>query len=519
MSFSSSASRSRANPTPTKQSIHHNKSSTSTTTCNKPRTTNNDSTSSTANPNKSYISKQVTGLMNKMGLNDNNKQQNSNMARNKPINKENIPNNVQRAVNNNSADPFHINSSFTPGNNKPLSNDTGTTRRRLSVASNDINETKIIDGSTTNDINNKSTNSNNHQLDGSALSPATRSRRKLSVMGDLSLMQQQSIIDGTSTNIHDQANNIVASKSPQISPRNLKLQSNTNSSVSQPYHSYASLSKTGFVPFNPNKVNQDRCVEVVKFQHDDNKAVFGVFDGHGAIGHIVSEFVKNDLHRCIASQSDLDTNPHQALTQAFIECHQRLVSSGIDCQFSGTTVVLVYINGNSIYTCNAGDSRAILCQSSYNNMNKLQYKTIALSNDHKPDVESEKQRILQNNGRVEACHGTHGESIGPLRVWLQSHDVPGLAMTRSFGDLCAQSVGVSHIPEIIQHTINRDTDKFIIIGSDGIFEFLSNDDICQLATTQSTPEFICKKLVDEATHKWHMEEEVVDDCSVIYIAL
>lgn len=39
-----------------------------------------------------------------------------------------------------------------------------------------------------------------------------------------------------------------------------------------------------------------------------------------------------------------------------------------------------------------------------------------------------------------------GEPIGPLRVWLKNENVPGLAMTRSFGDLVGASVGVSPVP-------------------------------------------------------------------------
>jgi len=27
--------------------------------------------------------------------------------------------------------------------------------------------------------------------------------------------------------------------------------------------------------------------------------------------------------------------------------------------------------------------------------------------------------------------------MGPLRVWMKNKDLPGLAMTRSIGDLCA----------------------------------------------------------------------------------
>lgn len=36
--------------------------------------------------------------------------------------------------------------------------------------------------------------------------------------------------------------------------------------------------------------------------------------------------------------------------------------------------------------------------------------------------------------------------MGPERVWLKNYDVPGLAMSRSFGDQLAASVGVIAIP-------------------------------------------------------------------------
>ena len=41
-----------------------------------------------------------------------------------------------------------------------------------------------------------------------------------------------------------------------------------------------------------------------------------------------------------------------------------------------------------------------------------------------------------------------GNQIGPQRVWLKYENVPGLAMSRSFGDEVAHSVGVSSEPEI-----------------------------------------------------------------------
>ena len=37
---------------------------------------------------------------------------------------------------------------------------------------------------------------------------------------------------------------------------------------------------------------------------------------------------------------------------------------------------------------------------------------------------------------------------GPPRVWVKGKQIPGLAMTRSIGDMCATSVGVTAEPEI-----------------------------------------------------------------------
>lgn len=46
-------------------------------------------------------------------------------------------------------------------------------------------------------------------------------------------------------------------------------------------------------------------------------------------------------------------------------------------------------------------------------------------------------------------------------------------MTRSFGDKVGAEVGVIAEPEIM-HLKLEDVDKFIIIGSDGLWEYISN---------------------------------------------
>ena len=51
-------------------------------------------------------------------------------------------------------------------------------------------------------------------------------------------------------------------------------------------------------------------------------------------------------------------------------------------------------------------------------------------------------RIKALKGRVFKFKDEKGVSGGPSRVWLQYKDIPGIAMSRSIGDMIAVSVGV-----------------------------------------------------------------------------
>ena len=78
-----------------------------------------------------------------------------------------------------------------------------------------------------------------------------------------------------------------------------------------------------------------------------------------------------------------------------------------------------------------------------------------LSRDHKPSDKDEMQRIISRKGRVEPFKDEKGGFIGPARVWLKEDDVPGLAMSRSFGDQVAASVGCIVEPGILNFFIKR----------------------------------------------------------------
>jgi serine/threonine protein phosphatase PrpC len=116
------------------------------------------------------------------------------------------------------------------------------------------------------------------------------------------------------------------------------------------------------------------------------------------------------------------------------------------------------------------------CEHGSNLIYYLGWKSHDLSRDHKPSEQDEKERILKKNGRIEPFRDENGEFIGPERVWLMDEEIPGLAMSRSFGDEVAASVGTNAEPEIKEYMYNKN-DAFFIIASDGIWEFIQSEEV------------------------------------------
>ena len=47
------------------------------------------------------------------------------------------------------------------------------------------------------------------------------------------------------------------------------------------------------------------------------------------------------------------------------------------------------------------------------------------------------------------------------------------------GDEVAHSVGVTDAPEVLDFLLGPN-DRFIVIGSDGLWEFLTNEQVCEI---------------------------------------
>ncbi len=72
-------------------------------------------------------------------------------------------------------------------------------------------------------------------------------------------------------------------------------------------------------------------------------------------------------------------------------------------------------------------------------------QAIELSQDQKQTRKDEKERILRKGGKVERLKN-NGEFVGPYRVWADEEG-PGIAMSRTLGDLQGKKIGLISEPE------------------------------------------------------------------------
>jgi len=273
-------------------------------------------------------------------------------------------------------------------------------------------------------------------------------------------------------------------------------------------------SRKGVVPYNRNKVNQDRAMLKFAIQNDAAMSLFGVMDGHGEFGHFVAGFVQEKLPINIAAQEDLKTKTPKAITAAVKKTCDQLATTSINVAFSGTTAVFAVRVENKLYVANIGDSRCVLCRQTQAGDH---FQAIPLSVDQKPENPKEKARILKAGGRVEPLPGPPGEDCGPPRVWLAEVDVPGLAMSRSIGDEVSQTVGVISTPEIHEHDL-LENDIFAVWASDGVWEFLSNEQAIEIVwKSKGNYKQAATALINEASRRWKQEEEVIDDITCVIV--
>ena len=167
---------------------------------------------------------------------------------------------------------------------------------------------------------------------------------------------------------------------------------------------------------------------------------------------------------------------------------------------SGTCSISVLLVDNKMFVINLGDSRCVLGQRKGGDDKKLGEKIgIEMSIDQKPMREDEKLRIIEKGGEVS------DKMTGAPRVYRKNDEVPGLAVSRSIGDVVAHQVGVSCEPEIFEKELDSD-DHFIVIGSDGVWDAMSSCEVVGFIfqKMETNKEQCAILLAEECRNRWEL---------------
>jgi len=207
-------------------------------------------------------------------------------------------------------------------------------------------------------------------------------------------------------------------------------------------------------------------------------AAFGVMDGHG--GEYVARFCERHFAKQITKGSSGDVEGSlisafhrldEMLTEPAHSDELRRLSSKSwfatpDSMNCGCTALVCCVKQDVVVVANAGDCRAVLCREG---------KAIDMSEDHKPNLPSERERITRAGGVVEVIH------FGPMTQYRVNGN---LNLSRAIGDLSFKQTDLSPKEQMVCATPDVRTfqldprDEFMVIACDGVWDVMSSQEVC-----------------------------------------
>ncbi|PWY66068.1 PP2C-domain-containing protein [Aspergillus heteromorphus CBS 117.55] len=153
------------------------------------------------------------------------------------------------------------------------------------------------------------------------------------------------------------------------------------------------------------------------------------------------------------TESDADTPTQAAVSGSFPKLQEKALRQRV------------------LYTANVGDARIILCRNG---------KALRLSYDHKGSDENEGKRIANAGGLI-----------------LNNRVNGVLAVTRALGDAYLKDLVTGH-PYTTETVIQPDSDEFIILACDGLWDVCSDQEAVDLVRNVPDAQDASKILVDHA---------------------
>lgn len=196
-----------------------------------------------------------------------------------------------------------------------------------------------------------------------------------------------------------------------------------------------------------------------------------------------------------------------------------------ECRMAGTTATVALVRRDKIIVANVGDSRAVLCRNG---------QALDLTTEHRvfgsgPVVESEVARVEAAGGWVD--DGRVCDIIAVSRAFgdAQFKEASGREEMLQFGvevgqwdQEFADSVEFVSSPVVatpdVTELVLKDTDEFVVIASDGLWDVMPSRDVIQVARNnfkrRATAQEVAEKLADLA-----MKRHTTDNVGIIVVDL
>ena len=282
------------------------------------------------------------------------------------------------------------------------------------------------------------------------------------------------------------------------------------------------------------KINQDSYL-IKENIFKENFSIYGVFDGHGDNGHLISKYISESMNEYynnklnyFLTEEDKENLFTENITNIFLKNYATILkntslkidedlntSITYDISQSGSTSVMLFLLNDQLICSNIGDSQCFI----FNCDSEDLWTFEALSFPHLASDEKEQKRIIEQGGEIHPYYEQNGIFEGPDRIYAKNKVYPGLVMSRTFGDLEAKKIGVISEPDIIIKKIDSNA-KYIVLGSDGLWDMVKPYDVIRIVRpffNKGDIEGACQTLMKKAKQQWDKGEDERDDITFIVV--
>ena len=239
------------------------------------------------------------------------------------------------------------------------------------------------------------------------------------------------------------------------------------------------------------KEMEDITYTNINFMENKNHSIslFAIYDGHN--GKFVSEYLNKNLPKILYSK--IEKNEYQiekSINETFKEINLNLEKIP-NAKETGSTATLIIIDNNILYCANVGDSECYYITKD---------KIIQMTKLHNCKNIEEIERVKNNKG-----------------LFFNNRIFGSLSLTRSIGDTDYKEFGVSGIPNIKKEILTENYSKFIILGSDGVWDVINESYLNQIEKENGillNAKDFCEKIVS-----YSIEKGSQDNISCVVIKL